>query len=117
VGISSLLLNLLINAYKYTGARKRIRVALKELDGAVELSVEDNGIGISRALVARIFEPFYRVDSKLRGKAPGVGLGLAIVRHHARAHSGEVYVESEEGVGSRFAVRLPIAAGQKDEGR
>jgi len=108
-GIASLTLNLLINAYKYTGQDKEIRVSLADVEGGVELSVSDNGIGIPKSEVEQIFEPFYRVDSRLRGKSSGAGLGLAIVRHQARAHKGDVFVESEEGAGSRFTVRLPAA--------
>ncbi len=116
-GIASVTLNLLINAYKYTGERKELRVALEDVEGGVELSIADNGIGIPKREVERIFEPFYRVDSRLRGKSSGAGLGLAIVRHQARAHRGEVFVESEEGVGSRFTVRLPAADADATEAR
>ncbi|MFO8070817.1 MAG: HAMP domain-containing sensor histidine kinase [Polyangia bacterium] len=108
-GISSLVLNLLINAYKYTGREKRIGVELADRDGEVEIAVTDNGIGIDERELGRIFDPFYRVDSRLRGKASGAGLGLAIVRHQARAHNGEVFVSSELKEGSRFMVRLPAA--------
>jgi two-component system sensor histidine kinase SenX3 len=108
-GIASVTLNLLINAYKYTGATKEIRVTVQDVGEFVELAVADNGIGIPKNEVGRIFEPFYRIDTRLRSKSCGAGLGLAIVRHLALAHKGEVYVESEEGVGSRFSVRLPIA--------
>jgi len=111
-GIASVTLNLLINAYKYTGADKEIRVTVQDVDDFVELSVADNGIGIPKSEVGRIFEPFYRIDTRLRGRSCGAGLGLAIVRHLALAHKGEVYVESEEGAGSRFSVRLPIATAE-----
>lgn len=114
-GIASVTLNLLINAYKYTGPRKELRVSLRDVDGGVELAVSDNGIGVPKREAGRIFEPFYRVDSGRRGTAPGAGLGLAIVRHQARAHRGDVFLESEEGVGSRFSVRLPAAAGPGGE--
>lgn len=106
--VASALLNLLVNAYKYSGAQKRIGLTLADDGDWVELAVEDNGIGIPPSEVGRIFDPFYRVDSRLRGKASGAGLGLAIVRREVRAHSGEVYVESEEGEGSRFLIRLPV---------
>jgi two-component system, OmpR family, phosphate regulon sensor histidine kinase PhoR len=114
-GISSLVLNLLINAYKYTGRDKRIGVELEDRGGEVEIAVADNGIGISERELGRIFDPFYRVDSRLRGKAYGAGLGLAIVRHQARAHRGEVFVSSEPDEGSRFMVRLPAARGDTRE--
>ncbi len=107
-GISAIVLNLLINAYKYTRAEKVISVSLHDRDGKVVIAVEDNGIGIPQRELGRIFDPFYRVDSRLRGKSSGVGLGLAIVRHLVQVHSGEVHVESNEGQGSRFSVCLPV---------
>ncbi len=112
-GMGSLLLNLLVNAYKYSGSDKRIAVTVEELGDHVEISVKDNGIGIPKDRVGRIFDPFYQIDPGSRGGPSGVGLGLAIVRHQARSHSGEVYIESEEGVGSRFSVRLPRAIAAK----
>jgi signal transduction histidine kinase len=71
------------------------------------ITVRDNGIGIPRTALKKIFEPFYRVDTGLRSKAPGAGLGLAIVRHLVKLHGGEIFVESETGQGSLFTVRLP----------
>jgi two-component system phosphate regulon sensor histidine kinase PhoR len=106
-GIGSIVLNLLINAFKYTGATKRIEITLRDSGPWVELAVHDNGIGIEPREAGRIFDPFYRVDSRLGGQSSGPGLGLAIVRHQALAHRGEVTVESEPGRGSRFLVRLP----------
>ena len=114
-GMGSLLLNLLINAYKYSGSDKRISITVEDLDDNVEISVKDNGIGIRKDRVGKIFDPFYQVDSSNAGGTSGVGLGLAIVRHQARSHSGEVYVESEEGVGSRFSVHLPRAIDTKKD--
>lgn len=108
-GISMVTLNLLINAYKYTGTDKRISLSVKDQDDRVVLTVEDNGIGIPEREQRRIFEPFYRVDSRLRGQASGAGLGLAIVQHQVRSHRGDVRVVSAEGKGSRFTVTLPAA--------
>jgi two-component system phosphate regulon sensor histidine kinase PhoR len=108
-GISAVVLNLLINAYKYTRKDKEISVGVTDRDGRVVLSVEDNGIGIPKQEVRRIFDPFYRVDSSLRGKSTGAGLGLAIVRHLVNAHKGKVLVESREGRGSSFIILLPRA--------
>jgi two-component system, OmpR family, phosphate regulon sensor histidine kinase PhoR len=107
--VASIVLNLLVNAYKYTGREKRIAVALEDRGERLELSVEDNGIGIAPGEHSRIFDPFYRVDTRQRSRAGGAGLGLAIVRHQVRAHRGEVYIESEPGQGTRFAVRFPLA--------
>jgi signal transduction histidine kinase len=107
--VSSLLLNLLTNAYKYTKADKKIQLAVLTRDSQVVLSVRDNGVGISEKEMDRVFDPFYRTDSSLRGKSVGAGLGLAIVRHWAQAHSAQVYVESRLGQGSCFLVHFPIA--------
>ena len=104
------LANLLTNAWKYTGQKKEIILRAHEENDCVVIGVRDNGIGIPEKEVTRIFEPFYRVDSKLTGKAQGAGLGLAIVNHLVRAHSGTVFVKTEEGEGSQFLVSLPIAS-------
>jgi len=105
--IGEIVLNLLVNAYKYTGQDKHIRLNAFDEDGRVVITVWDNGIGIPRPALKKIFEPFYRVDTGLRSKAPGAGLGLAIVRHLVRMHAGEISVESETGQGSLFTIRLP----------
>jgi signal transduction histidine kinase len=114
--ISSVVLNLLINAYKYSPREKRIALTVQELGECVEIAVADHGIGIPQKELGRIFEPFYRVDSSLRGRASGAGLGLAIVRHLVEAHGGEVKVESSVGLGSRFSVRLPRAVAEPGGG-
>jgi two-component system sensor histidine kinase SenX3 len=76
------------------------------------VEVRDYGLGIPRHDLERIFERFYRVDRARSRETGGTGLGLAIVRHVASNHNGEVRVESREGEGSRFMLRLP--AGTKD---
>jgi two-component system phosphate regulon sensor histidine kinase PhoR len=114
--IGEIVLNLLINAYKYTPREKRIRLNVSDEAGRAVIAVEDNGIGIPKAALKKIFEPFHRVDNELRSKAPGVGLGLAIVRHMVKMHAGEIFVESEPGRGSIFTIRLP-AAREEDPAR
>jgi len=113
--IQQIVLNLLTNAYKYTSTGKQIDVLVEDSGDGVEISVEDNGIGIPGAEHGRIFDPFYRVDHRLRGKASGAGLGLAVVRHLVRAHRGEIFVESEEEKGSRFVVRLMGVSSEERE--
>ncbi|MCJ7611987.1 MAG: ATP-binding protein, partial [Candidatus Aminicenantes bacterium] len=107
--IGEIVLNLLINAYKYTGQDKRIRLSAGDENGRVAITVRDNGIGMSQSALKKIFDPFYRVDTVLRSKAPGAGLGLAIVRHLVKMHGGEIFVESEPGRGSLFTIHLPAA--------
>lgn len=105
-----LLVNLITNAVKYSSDERFLRVASRQVPGAIELSVEDRGIGIARAEQGRIFEKFYRVDCRRTAEVGGSGIGLSLVRHIARAHGGDVRVESELGRGSTFTVRLPSRA-------
>ncbi|MFM7199327.1 MAG: sensor histidine kinase [Myxococcota bacterium] len=104
------LLNLLNNAVKYTGEKKRITLKASMQRGYIVLEVQDNGIGISPADRKRIFEKFYRADVLLSRKTEGSGLGLTIVKHIMDAHEGKIQVESELGVGSKFSLLLlPVA--------
>jgi two-component system sensor histidine kinase SenX3 len=103
----SALNNLLENAVKYSDDGGHIEV-LTASDGRwVELAVRDHGIGIPARDLERIFERFYRVDRARARDTGGTGLGLAIVRHVATNHGGDVRVESHEGEGSTFTLRLP----------
>jgi two-component system phosphate regulon sensor histidine kinase PhoR len=110
LGINSIIINLLTNASKYTGDRKKISLSVTDEDNAVVVRVEDNGIGIPEKELKRIFDPFYRVDSNLGGKAAGAGLGLAIVNHLVITHSGTISISTTEGEGSVFLVSLPKAS-------
>ncbi len=105
--IGTIVLNLLINAYKYGGKDKQISVSVEDADMHVNICVADNGMGIASSEIRKIFEPFYRIDSKLAGKAAGAGLGLAIVQTVTIAHGGQVHVESRQHHGSKFTVVLP----------
>jgi two-component system sensor histidine kinase SenX3 len=77
----------------------------------VTISVTDHGLGIPSRDLERIFERFYRVDRARSRVTGGTGLGLAIVRHVAQAHGGDVSVQSSEGEGSTFRLRLALAPG------
>ncbi len=101
--------NLLDNALKYTppGGTIRLRLARKEKEAVIE--VEDTGPGIEPVHQKRVFERFYRVDKARSRNLGGTGLGLSIVKHAARAHGGEVELESTPGKGSLFRVLLPLA--------
>lgn len=99
--------NLLDNAVKYSPARSVVEVRGRPAGDRVELSVRDSGIGIPEEELEHIFERFYRVQGARSRNLGGTGLGLAIVRHVVGNHRGEVRVESEEGNGSTFVLRLP----------
>jgi two-component system phosphate regulon sensor histidine kinase PhoR len=105
--LGQLLVNLLHNAIKFSGSGASVAVRAHRDDESIVLSVQDHGVGIPHADLARVFERFYKVDkARVRGKG-GTGLGLAIVRHVAESHGGRAWVESEEGRGSTFFVSLP----------
>jgi signal transduction histidine kinase len=106
--LAGALLNLLQNAYKYTGEDKRIALSAGVEGRWVRLCVEDNGMGIASHERRRIFERFYRVDNLLTRKTEGSGLGLAITKRIVEAHGGRISVHSEPGKGSRFTLQLPV---------
>ncbi len=107
--ITTVLINLLDNACKYTDADKRIELAVFAEAGEVCFAVSDNGIGLSRRQIRNIFGSFYQVDNSLARTTEGCGLGLSIVQFIVNAHKGRIDVESEPGQGSTFTVRLPIS--------
>ncbi|HLZ93207.1 MAG TPA: HAMP domain-containing sensor histidine kinase [Candidatus Acidoferrum sp.] len=101
--------NLLDNAIKYSGQNKNIVVDVRTPDiDTIFFSVHDQGIGIPRVELKRIFNRFYRIQNSAAGKVKGTGLGLFIVRSVARRYGGDAYAESRgEGLGSTFTIRLP----------
>ncbi len=106
-----LLSNLLDNALRHTPAKGTVGVRLEAAEGRAVLQVADTGEGIPAGELSRIFERFYRVDKARARRTGGTGLGLAIVRHVAGNHGGEVKVDSQEGAGSTFTLRLPAGPG------
>jgi len=102
----TVLLNLLDNAYKYTGDNRRIALHVFMRDGRVGFAVQDNGIGISERDQKKIFRRFFQVDRRLARQAGGVGLGLSIVEYIVKAHQGEISVFSRPGGGSTFTISL-----------
>jgi two-component system phosphate regulon sensor histidine kinase PhoR len=106
--LEQILINLLDNAIKYTPEGGRVIVSAIEKDSKdIQFSVEDNGIGIPKEDLSRIFERFYRVDKGRSKEMGGTGLGLSIVKHLVQAHGGRVWVESQPGKGSTFYFTLP----------
>ncbi|MGD2174112.1 MAG: HAMP domain-containing sensor histidine kinase [Candidatus Brocadiaceae bacterium] len=106
----TVLLNLLDNAYKYSGDEKEISLRAYGRDGRVCLEVEDNGPGMPRRAARKVFDRFYQVDTSLSRETGGCGLGLSIVKFIVDAHGGTIEVDTAPGEGSTFTVRLPAAA-------
>ncbi|MET9292061.1 ATP-binding protein [Streptomyces sp. NPDC003077] len=119
--------NLVENAVNYSPAHTRVGIAGRRLPatgkgastragavGMIEISVTDQGIGISEKDRDRVFERFYRVDPARSRATGGTGLGLSIVKHVVASHGGEVTVWSAEGQGSTFTLRLPEAGAVRD---
>ncbi len=105
--IEQAVVNLVDNAIKYSEEGKDIHVEALRSGDDVRIQVSDQGCGIAKEHLPRLFERFYRVDKARSRKMGGTGLGLAIVKHIARAHGGRVMVESTPGQGSVFTISLP----------
>jgi two-component system phosphate regulon sensor histidine kinase PhoR len=110
--MKQMLINLVDNAIKYTPEGGRIVIKIEVDAKNYRFSVRDNGIGISREHLGRLFERFYRVDKARSRDEGGTGLGLAIVKHIVLAFDGDISIQSEPGRGSEFMVRIP----RTDEG-
>jgi len=102
--IEQAIVNLLDNAIKFSPNNSEIDIESKLSNGQLVISVKDNGTGIEKKHLDRLFERFYRVDKARSRKMGGTGLGLAIVKHIAQAHQGSVHVESTLGQGSIFSI-------------
>ena len=102
----SVILNLVINAAKYSGVNNTIQLSARIGDNAVFIEVADDGIGISEEALNRLFERFYRVDKNRSREIGGTGLGLAIVKHIIEAHQQTINVRSTVDVGSTFSFIL-----------
>ena len=100
--------NLVENAINYSPEKTRVTISAKLESQIIEILVKDQGIGIADENLDRIFERFYRVDPARSRATGGTGLGLSIVKHVVKNHGGDVKVWSAPGVGSTFAIRLPI---------
>lgn len=116
-----ILLNLLGNALRYTPPGGSITIEAQPVDGAVQITVRDTGIGITSEHLPHVFERFYRVDKSRTRSSGGTGVGLTIVRHLVHAHGGEVWAESDgPGLGTAFHLTMPaltpddVFAGQED---
>lgn len=101
--------NLVENAVKYTPEHGRVAVSVTAQSSHVVVEVADNGIGIPKDDMPRIFERFYRVDRSRSREMGGTGLGLSIVKHVVQVHRGIVEVSSDPGNGTTFTLKIPVA--------
>ena len=105
-----ILINLMGNAVKFTPAGGQISIKARPFERQMlQVSVNDNGIGIAENDLDKIFEEFYRVDNEVNAKVKGTGLGLALVKYIVEAHKGKLTVSSKLNNGSSFAFTLPVA--------
>lgn len=105
--IARLFINLISNAYKYSGSGKNITVSLTRADNSIRFSVKDEGIGIAEDDLKKIWDRFYQVDPARSNSDGSMGLGLAMVKQIAQCHNGKVWAESKPNSGSTFIFTMP----------
>lgn len=106
--ISKVLSNLLDNAIKYSPANTTIQVITQEVGESVEITIEDQGIGIPESEMQNLFSRFYRVKNDTTFKVKGTGLGLYLSKYFIEAHRGTIKVQAAPVQGTRFIIRLPM---------
>jgi signal transduction histidine kinase len=109
--IRQVVLNLLSNAIKFTPEGGRIEVGAKPVDGSVEVSVSDTGVGIAPEDQEAVFEEFRQVGTADK-KVEGTGLGLTLCRKFIELHGGKIWVTSQLGAGSTFTFTIPVRRGE-----
>jgi PAS domain S-box-containing protein len=109
--LQQVLWNLLHNAIKFTPPNGRVELSVSEQDAQVQVTVRDNGRGISSAFLPHVFERFRQENSSYNREFSGLGLGLSIAKHLVEAHGGSIDAHSDgDGLGATFTVRLPAQA-------
>jgi len=112
--MENVIFNLIDNAIKYSSAAPEVIITLKKLPGGISLSVQDNGIGMSRSEQQRVFEKFYRISQGDVHNIKGFGLGLSNVKEITELHGGIVHLRSELGRGSTFSLFFPLKVNGND---
>jgi signal transduction histidine kinase len=107
--IIQVLENLIGNAVKYSPAGSRVKVSLEPKDGKSRITVADQGIGMSGAVLAQVFDKFYRADNS-NTAVHGLGLGMSVVKYIVEAHKGQIQINSTPGVGTQVSFTLPALA-------
>lgn len=102
------IVNLIENAIKYSSRNKNVNITVDMVEDSVDIVVADQGAGIEKKHLKRLFERFYRVDKARSRSIGGTGLGLSIVKHITQVHNGTVSVKSKPGKGSKFKIHLPL---------
>lgn len=105
--IQETLTNLLANAVKYTPRNGKIYLTVSDKGNRILIEIKDNGIGIPKLELPKIFEEFYRASNAKEVERDGTGLGLSIAKQIVAIHNGRIWVESEQGKGSTFSIELP----------
>lgn len=113
--ITQVLYNTISNSMKYSPEGGQLTFRLKELEGYIEISIQDEGVGIPKDKLEKIFERFYRVDKARTRNLGGTGLGLAIAKEMVVAHGGDIWATSKEGQGTTIFFTLPYDRDQEDE--
>lgn len=108
--------NLLGNAIKYSGHSRRLKLILRAIGRELQITVEDDGLGIDASDLPHIFKPFYRGRAAVKSNVQGNGLGLCLVERIAKAHGGRISVKSAVGQGSRFTLHLPAIIDKPEAG-
>lgn len=106
--IAEVMYVLIDNATKYSSPHSEITIAAKKADAGVELSVQDEGIGIPSSLREKVFDKFFRVTLEERSAAAGLGMGLAIARAMVEAHKGKIWIDPSVSTGTRVCFTLPL---------
>ena len=107
-----ILTNLTNNAIKYSPKGGRVTIKGRKFDGMIRMSIDDQGMGIPKEHISKVFDRFHRIDNRDTRKVGGTGIGLYLVKHFVEAHGGKIWVESEVGKGSSFIFELPVCPPQ-----
>jgi signal transduction histidine kinase len=110
--ISFALQQVIDNAVKFSRQSGSVSISLKNLGGSCQIVVQDDGIGIPKEALSKIFEKFYQVDAERTGQVRGFGLGLFYAREFIRMHGGSIGIESDPGVGTRVIISIPSTSSQ-----